>query len=108
MIRCLADGVLESDPQEHEGSPRPFVTATMRTTTDPRRGESAPLGLFAVGDAAARLLQMRTGDVLAVAGTLRQTEFLRAGRVRRGWRVHVREIIGVSGAGAGERAASTE
>jgi single-stranded DNA-binding protein len=93
VIGALVTGTLVGDPverQTREG--KPFVTATARVAA----GEDAIfVGIAAFEPtAAARLLQMRKGGVVAACGVLEVNNWTtQAGEARTGWRMTASEVM---------------
>lgn len=105
MIGALVTGTLVGDPverQTREG--KPFVTATARVAA----GEDAIfVGIAAFEPtAAARLLQMRKGGVVAACGVLEVNNWTtQAGEARTGWRLTASEVLTAYGATKKRRSA---
>jgi single-stranded DNA-binding protein len=66
-IWALATGVLQREPERREGSRGPFATGSIRVGN----GDGVQwVGAIAFGEAAERLLTLKAGDAVSVAGRL--------------------------------------
>ena len=105
MIGAVVTGPLAGDPVERTaGEGKPFGTATARVAA----GEDAIfVGIAAFEPtAAARLLQMRKGGVVAACGVLEVNNWTtQAGAERTGWRLTASEVLTAYGATKKRRSA---
>lgn len=105
MIGANVYGTLTADPIERQTQAgKPFVTATLRVAAG---SDALFIGVAAFDPtAAARLMQMRKGGVVAACGVLEQTSWTaKDGESRTGWRLTASEVLTAYAATKKRRAA---